>query len=58
MDKWNLPENCKLRVTKLQNNDLAELETQYRLRLAPDHETTAVSKPTMTEPKPKIIYVL
>ena len=59
MDEWNLPENCKLRVAAVQNNDPKESQIQYRLRLAEDHKKT-VSESTINYqyPKPEIIYVL
>ena len=42
VEEWNVPENCKLSATAIQNNDSTdptELRTQHRLRLVEDHDT-------------------
>ena len=53
MDEWNLPENCKLSLTAIQNNDPTDLQTRFRLRLADDHNKK-VSESTISSRNLKV----
>ena len=53
MDEWNLPENCKLSLTAIQNNDPTDLQTRFRLRLADDNNTK-VSESTISSRNLKV----